>query len=832
MTGKESCEDDLSTHTGSSYDSDDDDLVFATLDLKGVDFDDTPSSKTVVDEDDMSWIQLERQVLLYDAHQIPVQNDPSKFLEDKESGLSELVECLNTGRYIDALRGKSASFLFSKSDPKTSTLDPGNISTAIRQKLVAFCTTLERCLEAQMIGVSALNLFLQLNYTGPTLEKNLDSTAEMTTKESILANINPHPLFESYLILSPEPTSSEETKTNHDTDSSSDEKGDGTSKSDEPTFTKAMNKYQNTVLSHLSVDGEWPCQVCETPYFLLLSRIILSTLADPLRKDWTHSVDATESPTTNNENNTTDPILVKREKSDFNSVDMPDSFLANTSKLTLAHLWSARATVAHQRLLQCDEPSLTLWKEAEEMFQKCIDSFCFPMKELNTNKENPKIKGEDEISRYHSHQGMAARIMLEWGLAQHHFDRDGKGKKSFQQAREYSGVKIEVMGAKGKRTKFQTEHKAQMLVRAFSTAPVLDSGENNEKHEEKSSDEVKRDMIKAKEIQHDEEEILLDRVHFEDDQYNVTRGKLQDLDQAILLALCLDVKNDNPIDGLTGEQMGGYLERVLIEHDDWMIYSTGLLERAWLECERTHARERAILQIQALVDQHTNRLTITQSTFKSVEDSAPVQDRLKNLHAIVYPPRWEVMRDLAERYAKLGIVTTAAEMFEELELWDDVVQCYTIAGKASKAEEVVRHRLKIAETPRMWVALGDLTDDISCYEKALELSKGKYATAFIELGKYYFKTGDLQKAFELLQKGLNVKPLTPHIWFLLGTVCMRIDDWDNALHAFCEVVQQEPEEGDAWANIAAVYMHVKDPAKAYPAIIEVSLSILSFFSFL
>lgn len=47
-----------------------------------------------------------------------------------------------------------------------------------------------------------------------------------------------------------------------------------------------------------------------------------------------------------------------------------------------------------------------------------------------------------------------------------------------------------------------------------------------------------------------------------------------------------------------------------------MIYSTALLERAWLECETSNRRERAIIQIQALVDQHGNRLTITQSTFK------------------------------------------------------------------------------------------------------------------------------------------------------------------------------------------------------------------------
>jgi hypothetical protein len=78
------------------------------------------------------------------------------------------------------------------------------------------------------------------------------------------------------------------------------------------------------------------------------------------------------------------------------------------------------------------------------------------------------------------------------------------------------------------------------------------------------------------------------------------------LDQTILLALCLDVKNSNPDDGLSGEEMKSIFARVLDHHDDWMVYSTAL-ERSWLEFEQNHGRERAILQMQALVDQHTKR---------------------------------------------------------------------------------------------------------------------------------------------------------------------------------------------------------------------------------
>lgn len=181
-----------------------------------------------------------------------------------------------------------------------------------------------------------------------------------------------------------------------------------------------------------------------------------------------------------------------------------------------------------------------------------------------------------------------------------------------------------------------------------------------------------------------------------------------------------------------------------------------------------------------------------------------------------------MLRDLAERYAKLGVVTSAAEIFEELELWDEVVECYRIAGKEGNALEVVRARLAEKETPRMHAALGDLTKDSKCFERSLKLSKGKCYDAHVALGKYYFEQGDRPRALKHFLEGLEIKPLMPQVWFRVGTISMQLKDWDTALRAFTEVVQQEPEEGVAWANVAAVHMHRKNPAEAYPALVEVS----------
>lgn len=155
-------------------------------------------------------------------------------------------------------------------------------------------------------------------------------------------------------------------------------------------------------------------------------------------------------------------------------------------------------------------------------------------------------------------------------------------------------------------------------------------------------------------------------------------------------------------------------------------------------------------------------------------------------------------------------------------MWDEVVECYRLGGRNKEAEEAILKRLAVVETPRMWTALGDLTQVHDYYRKALELSNGKFSDANVALGRLLYNSGCLCESAECIRDALTVKPINPSVWFFYGTICMRLEEWDDALHAFSEVVQQEPAEGDAWANIAAIHIRSKNPAKAYAALNEVS----------
>jgi tetratricopeptide (TPR) repeat protein len=679
------------------------------------------------------------------------------------SEITTLAGYLKDGRYADVLRSQTpvVDILF-RLDATNDNGSTRSVREVLQKRVIAIGkTSVYACIAMELVAVAALQLFLQMNYTGPTLD------------DETLKDINPHPTFhESFEAL-------QRHAGNHGIDE----------KMDSDKSTAAIDdsrRLHNAILSELSVDGDWPCQVCKDPYFLLLARTIFVTLSQPDRPDWTYSLAAMDD---------------KANDRDVSSlVQVPEDFHNNVSKLCGVHWWNSRSCVAHHRLVSTKRVrhSPTLWKEINLSFERCI--------KIYVNDSN----GTGDDSRIIE----AATVQLEWGLAQFYFSRSlptSEGSKSaFSSALKQTGLTLQVTGAMGKRTKFQQEAKAQMVVHAES---------KTKKMNEPITSELESELVKKQMIEHGEDGILLERIKFEEEEKNNIKD-LTIIDQSILLALCLDVKNNNPADGLTGEEMGAYLARVLDHHDDWMVYSTALLERAWLEFERNHARERAILQLQALVDQHTNRLTITQSTRESIESSARVQERLMHLHSIVYPPRWAMFQDLAVRYESLGIVSSAAELYLEIEEWDSVVDCYRRAGRISHAEKLVRERLAVNETPRMWAALGDLTKDPINYEKAIALSKGRFSDAYLALGEYYFEKKELEAASEQYEKALKVRPLNAAAWFRLGAINMQLSRWQQALRAFSEVVLQRPEEAEAWANIAAVHMHNKSPMEAYPALNE------------
>ncbi|KAJ3330343.1 hypothetical protein HDU76_005889, partial [Blyttiomyces sp. JEL0837] len=178
-------------------------------------------------------------------------------------------------------------------------------------------------------------------------------------------------------------------------------------------------------------------------------------------------------------------------------------------------------------------------------------------------------------------------------------------------------------------------------------------------------------------------------------------------------------------------------------------------------------------------------------------------------------------KELGERLVSLGAIRSALDIFERLELWENVISCYQMLEKEKQAEEVVQKLLEQDPTsPKYLCLLGDVKHDPTYYEQAWEVSGQRYARAMRSLGSWHFKKGNFVESVECYNKGLSINPLFEHSWFVMGCAALRAEDWENAELAFRKTVQLDSENGEAWTNLASVYIKIQKKRDAWRALRE------------
>lgn len=621
---------------------------------------------------------------------------------------------------------------------------------------------------------------------------------------------------------------------------------------------ESQSKLFTHALNQLECDGDYPFPICTLPNLLLVSRCILALVASPTLEYWRKgiTIDAQGS--------------VARSTM---RVPPPIAAVSACSHLRSSQWRSARAAVVHLRLLQKQsfEHIPTLWKECSDSFSQSTEMF-----DLSSDKPNKLLLPEQMCQLWlewglcqhyfeYKDKGRACFQRAQAAIKLQTSITAAPGRRTKYQrnavAQLYVLAKSSLVSSSSTTTISTTT--APTTTQMHSTSNTAGSEQlaspngsvgNGTLSEEPtgaqttstagaapaesgwthSEWEMGRRLVREtergeeaalREIKLDDcdggaaENIIIEGGPRFTDQVD-TGGELHCLDQTVLLSLCLDVANSNPVDGLTNEEMLPYIERVLAQASNWMIHSMGLLQRSWLEYERRKTADRALLQMQALLDQHTTRLTITQSTYKSIEESAGSAERLKYIYSIAYPAQYEFKRDLANRYLRYEVLSSALNLFKELEMWDEVVTCYQLMDKPQRAEWVVRDRLKLGATPYMLTSLGDLTGNDECYEEAWLLSKGRFARAKRTLARKCFDRKEFSECVRHMSAALAVHPLVATAWYLMGLACMHVRDWKKALEAFTRCVQQDIEIGEAWANMGAIYMELKELPKAHVSFVE------------
>ena len=620
-----------------------------------------------------------------------------------------------------------------------------------------------------------------------------------------------------------------------------------------PSTPAAAAEWNRHALARLAVDGEDLVGKCRLPQYLLLASALLvdrsarrtealvaadvtaATLADA-RAAAARAARRAAGAGAGRVRLWAEPLEASVETSVETTVTPPS-----------CAWWSARAVLAHQRLLSGRSP--TLRRRALGAAAAALASFApenQPARAFGDARAGCLADASDTSAasgEAPTHRLLASMCLLEAALMEHEYGHVASADALLARARGALGVELELVGKMGFRTVHQTDAKAQMVLEASCAGlPVVSrsGGESDGSDEslgaasEDEADELEaaggeleasasarssapasaamaRIAVELQGLSADGSQILTaPRLVADGGEANAGDGarntahtarsassssspSLPAAAQALILASAVTVRKSQADDGARSWSVAPYHELVGAQtRSRPILRAAAAVLASRHERERARTRERALLVLEDLV--------------RGLDAHAPgAGARARFAHSTWFPPSSKLRRELGDCLIALGMVGPALELFEEIELWDALVVCLGLLGKKQAAADVVRRRL--AEDPRdakLWCALGDALDDESAYEKALEVSGGRSARASRSLARRAAAREDWPAAAARWADAMRVNPLFPEGWFSCGYALLKARREDEALSAFVRCTQADCENGQAWNNVAAL----------------------------
>ncbi|RZB40455.1 tetratricopeptide repeat protein 27, partial [Asbolus verrucosus] len=310
--------------------------------------------------------------------------------------------------------------------------------------------------------------------------------------------------------------------------------------------------------------------------------------------------------------------------------------------------WCCRALMVHQDIL--DELSPTLLSNADRLY-KLIQTI--------------SIEGH-----------MKAQLDIELAQLYMKFRHISKAKDHITSATEILGLEYNLIGKLGKRTKYQTDESPQLSLHVALT-------------EKENINRPEIDDITIPQNFPLNDDVRLNQVAFSGG-HEFT--KLPNTEQKLILAIVQQNLITSPSDELQTEEIFPFIEIILNQKNTYTVRVMALLLRCKLENKNKRTIERCLKQCEDIVNSFS-------------KESPHVLNRIGDVFGTALPPIWKVQAQYADILLNFGLVKNSLDIYVQIQLWEEVIVCYTILKLRHKAAEVIQQQLDIKPTVKLMCLL-------------------------------------------------------------------------------------------------------------------------------